>query len=132
MKKKAKRNPYKKPEVREAIIASLLEGATVQAACKGSKVSRQTYYYWYNTDPDFKNKVDEAKLQLVEVVEDYLLTSAKRGSVAAQIFMLCNRAPERWKNVQKVEASLHAESPISFVLFDPAKHAKPGKSPKPA
>jgi hypothetical protein len=36
-------------------------------------------------------------------VEDALLEKALAGSVTAQVFWLCNRAPERWRHVQKVQ-----------------------------
>lgn len=115
----------KKKDVKPAIIVSLKNGATVAAACQGANIVRSTFYQWYKQDPAFGKKVDEAQESRVQHVEDALYKNAITGSLTAQIFFLCNRAPEKWKNVQKVEASLHGQGPIHFVLYDPDKHAKP-------
>lgn len=115
----------KRKDVKPAIILSLKDGSTVAAACAGAKINRDTFYTWYKKDPDFAKQVDEAQESRVQHVEDALYKNAITGSLTAQIFFLCNRAPEKWKNVQKVEASLHGQGPIHFVLYDPDKHAKP-------
>lgn len=119
----AKSKPGK--NVKPTIILSLNNGATVSSACDGAKISRSTFYQWYKTDPAFAKKVDQAQESRVQHVEDALYKNAITGSLTAQIFFLCNRAPEKWKNVQKVEASLHGQGPLNFVLYDPDKHAKP-------
>ena len=50
-------------------------------------------------------------------VEISLYKKAREGNIVAMIFWLCNRNPERWKNVQRTEA-LHK------VEFDPAKEVE--------
>ncbi len=104
----------KSPKSKEAIIASLLNGATVKAACKAAKTNRDTYYAWLKDDKEFADAALKAKDSRIEIVEDALFNRASRGNVTAQIFFLCNRAPERWKNVQKIEASLTEIPKLSF------------------
>lgn len=123
----ARKLPGNKRAVKPVIISSLMDGTTVSGACAGAKISRETFYAWYREDPDFAKKVDEAKESRVQHVEDALYKNAIGGGLTAEIFFLCNRAPGRWKNVQKVEAELNAPVPIQFVSYDPAKHGNPGK-----
>lgn len=124
----AKKGDYKSPETKNRLIQSLLNGATVTAACKAAGINRDSFYRWYNSNEDFQKQVDDAKLAQVSVVEDSLFSKAKRGHTAAMIFFLCNRAPGKWKNVQKTEVELNAPLPINFVPH-PGKHdSEPGRS----
>jgi|GEM_PF-3805934 hypothetical protein len=115
-----------KRDAKPFIIQSLRNGAGVRLACKGAKIHHDTFYSWYKEDPDFKAKVDEAKKSRIEILVDVLYMKAKRGHMGALCVYLFNRAPDEWKNTQHVEANVHAPVPISFVHYDPAKHAKPG------
>ena len=113
---------------RAAIIAGLSNGASVGRACQAANLNRATFYEWCNTDAGFKKQVDEAKESLIGVAEDCLVIEMKKGKGWAICFFLCNRAPDRWKNIQKVEASILNEIPITFVPYKPANHAKPDAS----
>ncbi len=121
-----------KKDVKPVIIESLKDGATVSAACGGAGINRNTFYKWYEQDPEFAKEVDAAQKSRVHHVEDSLYKKAMAGNLTAIIFYLCNRAPEKWKNVQKVEASLHGQGPLHFVLYDPDKHAQHSEPGKPA
>ena len=55
------------------------------------------------SDPDFKELCDAAQERLIGSVEETLVTVAKRGNVAAITMFLFNRAPERWKDVKRIE-----------------------------
>lgn len=119
-------------DVKPVIIESLKDGATVSAACTGANINRNTFYKWYEEDTEFAKQVDAAQKSRVHHVEDSLFKKAMQGNLTAIIFFLCNRSPEKWKNVQKVEASLNGQGPLHFVLYDPDKHAKPSEPGKPA
>lgn len=129
-KKGAKIGPYRNGEAKkEAILLSLKDGSTVSAACHACGISRNTFYSWLKEDSAFATKVDEAQKSRIQHVEDSLYKKAIEGNMTAIIFFLCNREPERWKNVNKVEAELHGQGPIKFVLYDPNERAdtsKPG------
>ena len=116
-------------KVKPVLIVSLENGSTVAATCVGAGISRDTFYRWCKEDPKFGEKVEAAQESRVQHVEDALYKNAINGVLTAQIFFLCNRAPDKWKNVQKVEASFNGPVPINFVPYDPAKHAQPGNKP---
>ena len=130
--KGAKRGSYRGGEdKKKAIILSLQNGGTVVAACAAAGTSRGMFYEWYKSDDAFKDKVDKARKSRIHHVEDALFKKAVEGNMTAIIFFLCNRAPEDWKNVNNVEAELHGQGPIHFVVYDP-KHDKPGEPGKAA
>lgn len=55
------------------------------------------------SDPDFRELTDAAQERLIGSVEETLVAVAKRGNVAAITLFLFNRAPERWKDVKRIE-----------------------------
>lgn len=111
-----------RPLVKKTLLESLKSGASIVASCEGARISRETFYAWIHQDEQFGQDVQTAKDSRTEFVEDALYQNALKGNATAQIFFLCNRAPERWKNVHKVEAELNGDVPIAFVPYDPAKH----------
>ena len=54
-------------------------------------------------DRDFKELVDAASERLIGSVEETLVAVAKRGNVAAITLFLFNRAPDRWRDVKRIE-----------------------------
>jgi len=139
----AKRKPSKpsKPPVKgglsgnkhhrkPSIISNLKNGNTVAGSCDAVGISRETFYTWYSKDADFAKKVDEAKESRVQHVEDALYKNAVNGMLTAEIFYLCNRDPQRWKNVQKVEADINATMPIVFVRHPGTVNDKPSDTSK--
>ncbi len=85
------------------ILRNLMDGGTVSSACKAVEVSRETFYKWYRQDEKFAKAVDDAQNSRIQHVEDSLYSAAVRGNVTAQIFFLCNRAKDKWVNVQNVK-----------------------------
>lgn len=55
------------------------------------------------SDPDFKELTDAALERLIGSMEETLVAVARRGNVAALTLFLFNRAPERWKDVKRIE-----------------------------
>ena len=55
------------------------------------------------SDADFKELVDAAAERLIGSVEETLVAVAKRGNVAAITLFLFNRAPDRWRDVKRIE-----------------------------
>lgn len=88
---------------KDALIESIAQGATVSAACRAANIDRSTFYAWIKSDEDFRIRYKETAEGAIQAVEDALWDKALSGNVIACIFYLCNRAPERWKNVNKVE-----------------------------
>lgn len=54
-------------------------------------------------DVDFKELVDAAGERLLGSIEETLIAVAKRGNVAAITLFLFNRAPDRWRDVKRIE-----------------------------
>lgn len=108
VKKGEKRGTYRaNDKVKSAVILSLQDGATVAAACKAVHINRSTFYDWCKDDAEFGKQVGEAQESRIQHVEDALYRNAIGGLFIAQMFFLCNRASDKWKNVQKIEPITH-------------------------
>jgi hypothetical protein len=57
-------------------------------ACNTVKISRVTYFDWYNSDPEFKDQIDEIKEKLVDEAEHNLFTHNRKGDLKAAQFIL--------------------------------------------
>lgn len=88
---------------KESVLESLSKGATVQNACRAANIGRTTFYNWLKEDQTFALRVAHTEEAAIQCVEDALFASALSGKVPAQIFFLCNRRPDRWKTVTKLE-----------------------------
>lgn len=93
----------------DIFLDAIMQGHTVTSACKAVGISRPTYYVWRNRDDDFRKRADKALLSQVSIVEEALYRTAIAGSVNAQVFILCNRARDRWQHVAKIEHRFIAE-----------------------
>lgn len=78
------------------IIESLKEGATVVSACEGAQITRSCFYKWYLKDKAFADKIEDAKLSRVAIVEDAIYKSAVKGDTRAGMFILINRGDGKW------------------------------------
>lgn len=54
-------------------------------------------------DPEFQELVDFAEQRLIGSMEQTLVAVAQRGNVAALTLFLFNRAPDRWRDVKRIE-----------------------------
>jgi len=79
------------------------KAGNVSATAEAVGIDRWTYYNWRKLDKEFAKKCDEIIFSIHEVVENQLLKNILAGKETSLIFYLCNRMPERWKNVQRVE-----------------------------
>lgn len=55
---------------KELLLEHLRTVPIVEMACKRTKISRATFYRWCSTDEDFKEKVENAKVDGVEYIND--------------------------------------------------------------
>lgn len=80
----------------EKVVASLKRNlGVISRMCKEMNVSRETYYRWYNTKPEFKKAVDEIEDETLDFVESQLLIKIKEGSEKAIFFYLKNKGKGR-------------------------------------
>lgn len=81
---------------KRAFLASLREsGGIICAACKAANITRQTYYNWYKSDPDFKEQADEVQAAQIDFVESKLLELINAGDTTATIFYLKTKGKSR-------------------------------------
>lgn len=118
--------------IKKSIIENLSQGNSVEGTCKKVKINKTTFYEWVKKDKQFAEDVEKARLSQVVVVEDALFKKAKAGNVTAIIFFLCNRSPEKWKNVQRVETEF--PDGLKIILSNiprPSEQRKIAEQPKP-
>jgi len=81
------------------IIDLLKKGVSRTEACRKAGVNVTTFNRYMAIDPDLREIVTEIELQTCEKVEEALYQAALNGNFQAQKFWLCNRFPERWKDI---------------------------------
>lgn len=118
--------------IKKAVIENIYGGCYILEACDKAKISRSRYYVWITEDKNFKNAVDQALLSCTLVVENALFKKAKEGNVTAQIFWLCNRTPDRWESLQKIEHMGEIKTQLSLSSFRDSyqDNGKPKKNVK--
>ena len=94
-------------EKREAMYTALFEslrgGASLTAACKAAGISRSSVYADMKKDGTIRARIMEIEKACIAIVEDALFAKAAGGSLGAICFYLGNRAPERWKDIRKLQ-----------------------------
>lgn len=81
---------------KETFIKTLHESfGHITKACDAIGISRGTYYHWYKTDSEFKDKCDNISEYIVDTVENHLFDQIKDGSTAATIFYLKTKGKHR-------------------------------------
>jgi len=71
----------------------------------------QTFSRLKSQDPELANAIKRGRLQAQVSVTKALYDAAIKGNITACIFYLCNRAPEEWRNVNKIDAKLTGDFP---------------------
>jgi transcriptional regulator with XRE-family HTH domain len=132
--KKAGGRPTKYDEHSHPLAAAMLAmaGKTDEEIAEGLGIATSTLYAWEKAHTEFSEAIKEGKVGPDDEVEAALLTSAKGAALkkrtynlngshtdefyppsdTACIFWLCNRRPERWRHVNRVEVSGPNGGPI--------------------
>jgi len=87
------------PDQRKVLIELLRKGFSRNEACKQAGISLSNLIKYIARDEEIRNAITEAELEACEKIENALYKSALEGNFQAQKFWLCNRAPDRWKDV---------------------------------
>ncbi len=83
-------------EKKERFLTALAQGyGIIATACEAVGIGRSTYYRWYNTDPAFKERVDEITETQVDFVESKLMQSINANDTTAIIFYLKTKGKKR-------------------------------------
>ena len=85
------------------IVKYLKAGVSITQACKGAGIEPSTLWRWRKQKPKLDLLVHAITESRVMMVEDAHFKKAMEGSVVAQIFFLCNRAPDRWHHVADIK-----------------------------
>lgn len=89
----SKKQPEKyKEKLLEALERNL---GIVTPACKEVGISRNQFYVYYNTDPEFKAKVDDINEITLDFAENQLLKKIKEGSERSILFYMKYKARKR-------------------------------------
>jgi len=67
----------------------------VTPACKEVGISRNQFYIYYNTDPDFRKAVDDIQDITLDFAESQLLQKIKEGSEKAILFYMKYKGRKR-------------------------------------
>ena len=89
----SKKNPKLYKE--QLLIALEKHLGIVTAACKEVGISRDSYYDYYNTDPEFKRKVDDINEIAIDFTESQLFKKIKSGSERAILFFMKYKGRKR-------------------------------------
>jgi hypothetical protein len=84
------------PKKRQRFLAVLASGYSVTRAAQAVSISRVTAYAWRKADPDFAKAWDDAWESGTDCFEDVLREMAAERNIAAVIFGLKSRRPERY------------------------------------
>jgi hypothetical protein len=96
------------------IIGFVELGKTDKEIANIMKMPRTTYLYAIKSN-GMVDMIKRAKGISNSKVEMALYSKALSGNVLAQIFWLCNRKPNEWRNVQHVEQKIQEIPKITFV-----------------
>lgn len=78
----------------------------ISTACKQTKITRQTYYNWINSDDEFKEQVNDIQEAQKDYVESKLIENIEKNDTTAIIFYLKTKAKDRgYTNKEEIEVS---------------------------
>ena len=97
VRKKAPTRRATTQQLKKSALKGYLEFGTITAGCLGANINRCTWYKWIKTDPEFETKVENAKEEVTDGLEQVAITRAKGGSDTLLIFLLKGNRPDKYK-----------------------------------
>ena len=67
----------------------------IASACRACNISRQSYYRYYNDDPEFKEKADDVMELQKDFAESLILKKMKEGDTTMIIFYAKTKLKDR-------------------------------------
>lgn len=81
---------------KQALLAALKESRfIISTACESAGVGRRTFYYWMDTDADFKRAVEDMQEEATDYVESKLMQCIDAGKERSIIFYLKTKGRRR-------------------------------------
>ena len=85
-----------KEEKKQKLLTALEKSfGVVTTACRNSNISRQTFYNYYNEDPEFKKSCDDISEIALDMAESQLHKQILDGNTSATIFYLKTKGKKR-------------------------------------
>ena len=103
--RKGGRPSKKTPETMQAIYDALISGGTLTDSAKAAGVGRKTVYDWMATDPEFAERVEDAKLERRKLYLQKIQAAAENGAWQAAAWILERTMPEEFSRNAKVSVS---------------------------
>jgi hypothetical protein len=109
----------KQPEKHKKLLLEALERSLgiVTPACKDVGISRNQFYQYYNTDPEFKAAVDDINEITLDFVENQLLKKIKEGENQAIMFYMKYKAKKRGYT-EKIEIDGNMNHKITVIKLN--------------
>jgi len=108
-KEKENKQPNKTLHNKKVLLEALDKSmGIVTTACKIAGLSRWTFYEYYKTDTDFKEKVDDISNLVLDFAESKLHKAIETGNITAIIFYLKTKGKDRGY-VERVENYYRAD-----------------------
>lgn len=104
------------PDKQAEYLAALARGARRGDAAAIAEVTMRTVNEHMKKDPAFAAACAEAEVAACDVIEDALWETARSGHMTAMMFWLQNRAPDRWKDMRRVEKKVTHEGTVAHEL----------------
>ena len=89
----------------------------ISTACKLTKITRQTYYNWINTDNEFKECVNDIQEAQKDYVESKLIENIDKNDTTAIIFYLKTKAKDRGYT-DKTEIELNSKDEFLKLMIE--------------
>ncbi|MDW8056627.1 MAG: phBC6A51 family helix-turn-helix protein [Elusimicrobiota bacterium] len=104
-KKEQKIKGVEPSNLKKIFLEEYAEVPIISSVCKKLGISRTTFYNWLQSDKEFAEKVEELNKKRLSILEDAMYSHALKGNPTLLIFLACNWAPDKYKNIQKVDVS---------------------------
>lgn len=87
---------YKIRQKKKLLLQALRKNlGNISKACEAVGCARDTYYEYYNTDPEFRKACEENNEIIIDFVESKLFESINNGDTTATIFFLKTKGKHR-------------------------------------
>lgn len=91
------------PAKRAIFLAAIAQGCSMKRACQAANITMQTAYYAKDKSQAFAAALQLAYDAATDDIEDVLDGKARAGEIAAVIFSLKGRRPDRWRDGPSVQ-----------------------------
>jgi hypothetical protein len=106
----------KNPIIKKQLVLEALENnlGLVSHTCKEVGISRNTFYVYYRTDPDFKLAVDDINEMVTDFVESQLYKKIKEGDTQSILFYMKYKGKKRGYS-DSIDINSKVESTVKII-----------------